>query len=32
MITHFKIENAIKRYRHYGFQEEDLYDIVLSNK
>ena len=25
-------ENAIKRYRHYGFQEEDLYDIVLSNK
>ena len=22
-------ENAIKRYRHYGFKEEDLYDNVL---
>lgn len=25
-------ENAIKRYRHYGFTEENLYDIVISNK
>lgn len=25
-------ENAIKRYRHYGFVEEDLFDFVMSNK
>lgn len=25
-------ENAIKRYRHYGFKEENLYDIIMSNK
>lgn len=25
-------ENAIKRYRHYGYTEENLYDIVMSNK
>lgn len=25
-------ENAIKRYRHYGFVEENLYDFVMSNK
>lgn len=25
-------ENAIKRYRHYGFAEEDLFDIVMSNE
>lgn len=25
-------ENAIKRYHHYGFVEENLYDIVMSNK
>jgi len=24
-------ENAIKRYRHYGFTEENMYDIVMSN-
>lgn len=25
-------ENAIKRYRHYGFIEENLFDFVMSNK
>lgn len=25
-------ENAIKRYRHYGFKEENMYDYVLTNK
>lgn len=24
-------ENAIKRYKHYGFKEEDMYDYVLTN-
>lgn len=24
-------ENAIKRYSHYGFKEENMYDIVMSN-
>lgn len=24
-------ENAIKRYRHYGFKEEDMFDFVLRN-
>lgn len=25
-------ENAIKRYIHYGFKEENLYDFVITNK
>lgn len=25
-------ENAIKRYRHYGFKEENMFDFVMSNK
>ena len=25
-------ENAIVRYEHYGFKEENMYDIILSNK
>ena len=25
-------ENAIKRYLHYGFKEEDMFDYVLTNK
>lgn len=25
-------ENAIKRYKHYGFQEENLYDFVMTNQ
>ncbi len=25
-------ENAIKRYKHYGFQEENLYDYVMTNQ
>jgi ribosomal protein S18 acetylase RimI-like enzyme len=25
-------ENAIKRYRHYGFEEEKMYNYVLTNK
>ena len=25
-------ENAIKRYRHYGFKSENLFDVVLTNK
>lgn len=25
-------ENAIKRYKHYGFKEENMYDYVLTNK
>lgn len=25
-------ENAIKRYNHYGFVQEDLYDVIMTNK
>lgn len=25
-------ENAIKRYRHYGFKEENMFDFIYSNK
>ena len=25
-------QNAIKRYEHYGFREENLYDYILTNK
>jgi hypothetical protein len=25
-------ENAIKRYIHYGFNSENLYDYILTNK
>ena len=25
-------ENAIKRYRHYGYTEENMFDYVLTNK
>jgi len=25
-------ENAIKRYKHYGFEPENLYDLIMTNK
>jgi len=25
-------ENAIKRYKHYGFESENLYDFIMTNK
>lgn len=25
-------ENAIRRYRHYGFSEEDMFDIIMENQ